>query len=292
MIYKDFSIYLLAALSIFCTDTGSAASRQSEILDDIVSNHQNNPSIIAAVAPSFPPFYYTDQEGLPYGMAIEVMNEIDHHAGYFTKFIVKKSWADVFKSIESGEADIIPNLGITEARKKLYFFTKPYIETKINVFTKVGKQFGKITRLADKRIGVVKSNVGSKIAAQLKFKKVHSFDSLELAYAALSNNKIDAIIYPRLIAIKAAKSSGFSDIIYDTKITLKTIQRAIAISKRHPEIYKKLDTALTSYMQTQEFQDTFTAWNGKPPEIFTISELVIFDLLILFLAITFFIYLW
>lgn len=69
-------------------------------------------------------------------MGIEVLNEIDHSAGQVTRYVVKKNWAEVFKTIESSEARLIPNLGITEERKKKYFFSKPYTKTEITVFTR------------------------------------------------------------------------------------------------------------------------------------------------------------
>ena len=137
MIIKSLTFKLLF-IAVYCFHSNISYSAHIEQdLNKTLQHHQTNTQIIAAVPSFFPPFYYTDSEGLPYGMGIEVLKEIDHHAGYLTHFVVKKSWGDVLNAIESGEAQVIPNLGITEERKKLYFFSKPYAKTDITVFTRI-----------------------------------------------------------------------------------------------------------------------------------------------------------
>ena len=255
-------------------------------------DHQNHTTITAVVPQFFPPFYHTNDEGLPYGMAIEVLNEIDHDAGYLTKYIVKKSWADVFKAINSGEAQVIPNLGITEARKKLYFFTQPYAKTDIIVYTRPDNIIKKTTALTNLHVGVVKKNVGKKIATQQNLKNIHVYDSIKLAFDALINKKIDAIIYPKLIAKTAADRLNVKHLIYETNITLKTIHRAIAVSKRHPEIFEQLNTALNNYIHTQDFQDTKYAWYGEKTNTLSRTQLIFLNLFILTFTILFFNYFW
>jgi len=254
--------------------------------------HQNQTSIIAVVPEYFPPFYHTNEEGLPYGMAIEVLNEINIDAGFLAKYIVKKSWTDVFKAIDSGEAQLIPNLGITEARKKDYFFTKPYAKTEVIVFTRPDNIIKNESTLMNLHVGVVKKNVGEKIALQKNIKNIHVYDSINLAFEALIYKKIDAIIYPKLIANKAANELNVKHLIHETSITLKTIHRAIAVSKKHPEIFKKVNTALNNYMHTQDFKDTNFAWYGKKANILTITDLVFLNLFVLVFTIIFFNYFW
>jgi ABC-type amino acid transport substrate-binding protein len=179
MINKSFTINLLVLLLSFYSNISFSNTHSFHFEKDI-NQHEKNPTITAVVPAFFPPFYYTDSEGIPYGMAIEVLNEIDHNAGYLSHFIVKKSWVDVFKAIDSAEAIVIPNLGITEERKKLYFFSKPYAKTDITVFTRPDNIIKTEAALTNLHIGVVKKNVGKKIALKRKYKNIHIFDSIEL----------------------------------------------------------------------------------------------------------------
>ncbi len=280
---------LFICFSIYPVVNNAAPSHDPH---NMMIGHENNPPLKAVVPESFPPFYFTNDEGLPYGMAIEVMNEVDHHAGYLTQYSVKKSWTDVFKSIENGEAQIIPNLGITEERKKHYFFTRPYVETEVGIFTREDSKFHNTKELKKLHIGVVEKNIGAKVARQHDIKKVTTFNSIKDAYSALIANKIDAIIYPRIIALSDAEALNISHYIYDTKITLLTIKRAIAISKKHPEIYQRLNHALEHYMNTQNYQDTYTAWHHAPPSSYSTKELILINFFILIASISIFVYIW
>lgn len=280
---------LLICLSIYPIVNTASSSRDAH---DALVGHENNLPLKAVIPESFPPFYFTDKEGLPYGMAIEVMNEIDHHAGYLTKYSIKKSWAEVFKSIKNGEAQIIPNLGITEERKKHYFFTTPYVETEVGVFTSIDSKFSNQKELIKSHIGVINKNIGKKVAGQLDIKKVTEFNSIQEAYSALTKNEIDAVIYPRIIALSDAESLGIGHQIYDTKITLLTIKRAIAVSKKHPEIYKRLNSAINIYLQTQSYKDTYTTWHESAPNSLSTKELILINCFILFISISFFVYIW
>lgn len=292
MINKSFAVNLLLILCCFYSNVSFSLEDFRHNTSSSLISHHNHPVITAVVPEFFPPFYHTDEEGLPYGMAIEVLDEIDHDAGYLTKYIVKKSWTDVFKAINSGEAQVIPNLGITEARKKLYFFTQPYAKTEVTVFTRPDNIIKKAAALTNLHVGVVKKNVGEKVAKQQKLNNIHVYDSINLAFDALVNKKIDAIIYPKLIAKTAAARLNIKHLIHETNVTLKTIHRAIAVSKRHPEIFKKLNSALDNYMHTQDFKDTKYAWYGEKENIFTRTELVFLNLFILIFTIFFFIYFW
>ena len=191
-------------LFLFCLTLNPAyAANKDYFVDNALHNHQHNAKITAAVPAFFPPFYYQNSDGTPYGMAIEVLNEIDHSAGYLTTYSIKKNWSEVFKAIETGEAQVIPNLGITEERKKHYLFSKPYTRTDVNVFTLNDIIIRSVQQLPQYRIAVVKKNIGEKIAKNRKYNYV-SYPSIELAFKALVNKQVEALIFPKLIGNAAS----------------------------------------------------------------------------------------
>lgn len=289
---KSFTAKLLF-IAVCCFHSNISFSADSNLnLNKSISLHQSHTQIIAAVPKFFPPYYFTDSDGIPFGMGIEVLTEIDHNAGYSSRFVIKDSWGDVFEAVNSGEAQLIPNLGITEERKKLYFFSKPYAKTDITVFTRKDNKISSEAALINLHIGVVKKNAGKKIAFKRKYKNIHVYDSINLAFDALINKKIDAIIYPKLIIKSAAEQYNINHLIYDTNITLKTIHRALAVSKRYPEIFKKLNTSLNRYIKTQDFADTYRAWYGSADETLTNTQLVFINLAVLIITIFILNYLW
>lgn len=279
MMLNSIRSQLILIITIFYSAVSYSASDHNT--HQSLISHQNSVVITAAIPRFFPPFYHTDLEGSPYGMAIEVLNEIDHDAGFLTKYVVKESWQDVFNAIETGEAHLIPNLGITEQRKKHYFFSKPYAKTEITIFTRKDNIIKSSAVLTNLKVGVVKNNIGNKIAKQQNYKDVLAFDSINLAFDALINKKVDAIIYPKIISKFSAAALNVKNLVHDTDITLKTIHRAIAVSKKYPAIYKKLNVALTNYLMTQDYIDTHTSWYGKEEYSLSSTELISINVLIL-----------
>lgn len=286
------NIVILILFTTMTPSFSSYAGNDNQHNQESIFNHNNNPEVIAAVPTFFPPFYHQDNEGLPYGMAIEVLNEVAHAAGFVTKYVVKSNWEGVFKSIESGEAQLIPNLGITEERKKHFYFTKPYATTDITIFTRNDNIIKKASMLTNLNVGVVKKNIGTKIAKQRQLKHVFSYDSIDLAFKALIDKKIDALIYPKLITINAADRLNIEHLIYDTGISLKTIHRALAVSKKHKKLFVKIDAVLNQYLQSQEFNDTYIAWYGKENFYLSKTNLITINIFIFFLTVLVFNILW
>ncbi len=297
MIFKLIRRFLYLMLIIISINThASNESHATDLkfsgLDRSLIKHEKNPLITAVVPQSFPPFYFTDEDNLPYGMAIEVLNEIDHHAGYLTKYIVKTNWKEVFETTEQGKAHVIPNLGITEERRKKYLFTIPYVKTDINVFTRKHFVLKNKSKLKQIKTGVIEKNAGVNIAKQLNLSQVTTYSSIKDALLDLTKNNIDAIIYPKIITIRDAKELNIIHLINDTGITLKTIKRAIAIDKQYPEIHYRLNNALTDYIKTQNYTDTYSAWYGDAPDQIETRTLVIIDVLLIVCCLIFFIVFW
>lgn len=287
------ALVLLVCLCIPCVAAAlsNVEKEWPDSFDKVLQQHTTNPTIKAAIPRTFPPFYFTDSNNLPYGMAIEVLNEIDHHAGYQTEFIIKENWKDVFASIDNNEVEIIPNLGITEQRKKKYLFTRPYAKTEINVFIREHSTHFKRSDIKSVKTGVVEKNVGVKLARQNHFKDISTYPTIETALHALINQEIDTLIYPKVIAIRAARELKVFHLIEDTGITLQTIDRAIAVNRNYPEIHQRLDNSLGEYLQSQNYKDTYSAWYGMDPDNIMTNHLIIIDLVIFLVCLSYFIFL-
>ena len=290
--YIDFIRYLILFVFSSYPSISYSADFFAHSSQQALFNHDQNKTVIAAVPEFFPPFYYTSPENQPYGMAIEVLNEIDHDAGFLAQYTIKKNWGEVLKAIDNNEAQIIPNLGITEERKKKFFFTAPYAKIDITLFSRVNSAVNNLEAATNLPVGVVKNNIGVKIAKKYKLKNIHTYNTLKLAYAALLNNKIDFIIFPKLTGIKSAKEYEIFHKINYNKTALLSIQRAIAVSKKHPELFKRINTALNNYLNTQDYKDTYIAWYGQESNILTISNLVFLNIFILIFSIAFFNFFW
>jgi len=120
--------------------------------------------VIAVVPRSWPPQYDVDEHGNPVGFAIDVMNEIAARAGISVTYRVVGTFADVLAAMDSGQADIIPNSGITPERSERYSFTAPVQTTAISIIVRAKTtDIGDLSDLAGRHVGIVESSVGEKI---------------------------------------------------------------------------------------------------------------------------------
>lgn len=124
-------------------------------------------SVVAIIPRNFPPYYVIDENGRTAGFAIDIMNHIAKLAGLNVSYLVKNTWSEVDETLVKGEGDVIPNLGITEDRKKHFDFTRPVEVFPISIFvSRHDRTIRNEKNLAGKRIVVVKYNVGEKWAKE------------------------------------------------------------------------------------------------------------------------------
>ena len=91
MALKPFVFHFLLIFSMLFSNASFSGEKLEHNSQQSLLNHDKYSQIIAVVPKEFPPFYHTDEEGLPYGMAIEVLDEIDHDAKVSTKYVVKNT---------------------------------------------------------------------------------------------------------------------------------------------------------------------------------------------------------
>ena len=115
--------------------------------------------LTAAVVASFPPFYQLNENGQPAGFAIESMAEVAILSGVHVNYLVFDTWTEVLDAVRVGKAQLIPNLGITEDRKKEFLFTRSVITFPISIITRSDTtDINGLSDLVGRRIGTIEKN--------------------------------------------------------------------------------------------------------------------------------------
>ncbi|RQZ15011.1 amino acid ABC transporter substrate-binding protein [Burkholderia sp. Bp9017] len=117
--------------------------------------------------------------------------------------------AQFFSGMATGYDVAIASTTITEPRKKVFNFSRPYFTSNLGVATKVS---GDVTEgnIRNKRIGVLQGNVGSDwVANVLKPQtKVSVYQAQEDMFTALMAGQIDAVVTDTTLALTQAKASN------------------------------------------------------------------------------------
>ena len=270
LVQKILNIFLLI---VFVNSFSSAVYAQ---------DNKKIPEEIVAVHPvHFPPYYVTDEYGKPSGFAIDVMNQVAKRARLKVRYI-SLDWQQALTFLREGKADIIPNLGISEERKKFAKFTTTTDVFRISVFVRADNRSLKtIGDLSDRIIGVRKSNIGQRVTAGFKKAQIRIYETFSDMFSALMEKRIDGFIYPESVTWNNLKERNLQDNVRILDKPLKKVQRAIAVRKELTGLHDVLDDALKDFMKTEEFSVirdkwlTHTTTNSPVSESASVSSSVI-----------------
>ena len=92
--------------------------------------------VVAAVARGFYPEYMIDAEGHPSGFGIDLMNAVAKRAQLSVTYRVFEAWADLIAALERSDADVVPVVSITQARKGRMLFTRPVVTSPSSLFVR------------------------------------------------------------------------------------------------------------------------------------------------------------
>jgi lysine-arginine-ornithine-binding protein len=217
----------------------------------------------------YPPFESVDANGKIIGFDIDLMNAIGKAAGFTPEFTNTK-WDGIFVALASGEFDAVSSaVTITEERKQAMAFSDPYFNAGQMIAVKKGSPVTKPEDLAGKKVGVQLGTTGDVWISDQAEKgtiaaEVARYDEITLAFQALANGDIDAIVNDAPTSadiIKANPEWGvslvgqpFTDEFY-----------GFAIRKERADVIKAINEGLAKVKASGEYDKIYTQWFGAPP---------------------------
>ncbi|MBF0188069.1 MAG: PAS domain-containing protein [Magnetococcales bacterium] len=219
-------------------------------------------TIRAGVPADFPPHYLVDDAGTPQGFAIDLINAIARRAGLEVEYLVYPGWTEVVNAFKAGDVDIIPNLGITKARRQWADFTQSLETFPVVVIVREGSNHSGIHSLKGRKVAGVTFNVGSRILAKHPEITTVPFKSSRDALLALLTGEVEGWVYPKSVAWYLARQAGLTERIKVVGKPVKEILRSIAVQKGNPTLLTQLDTALIEVLRSPEYQKIYARWHG------------------------------
>ncbi len=245
----------------------------------------SKPTITAVVMKYFPPHYSQTKNGAPQGFAIDSIEKIAENAGFKINYLLKDNWTQVSQALKNGEADIIPNIGVTKKRTRDFDFSIAIELSPISIIVRnESKDIKNKSDLKNKITGVIEYNIGLKIAKSLGLTYV-SYSQPENALIALLSGQIDAIIYPKRVMQNVAKQSGLEDRIKIIKPTLKILKRAIALNKNNRKLRDKLNKSILQLKNSNDFRNIYIKWYGKEKPSWDMTKVIILSSILVFITI-------
>jgi PAS domain S-box-containing protein len=219
--------------------------------------------VVAVFPADFPPQYSLDEQGRPTGFAIDSMDAIARLAGLRVTYRPVDSWTTAMDALLAGEADLVPNAGISPARAKTRDYSLP-VETFSVVFfsRRTSDDIREADDLVGRTIALERTNVAYgllKDRADITLMQVPT--NRDALFELLSGN-VDAIAGPEPVIWKLASDIGVDIRIRALDPPLKEVQRAIAVNKGNTALLDRLNPVVAEFIGSEEYAAIYAKWYG------------------------------
>ncbi len=236
---------------------------------------EDRTEVVIAFPKEFPPHCFLDKKGQPTGFAIDAMNQIAGLAGLKVTYKAEQNFASAQESLRDGQADLIPNSGITDERLLEFDFTTPVETFDVVIFIrKTTHDINSFDDLDGRKVAVIITNVGEIMVNERESIKGVVYHNISAALFDLLAGKVDAFIYPKSVGLYLAGEAGIVDLIKIAGKPLIEIKRGIRLRKGD-KLLAKLNPAVEQFLRSEEYKEIYTKWYGKPQTFWTPVKVVI-----------------
>jgi len=239
--------------------------------EDVKSNSQFTTLDVRVVVPrEFPPHYLVDKTERPIGFAIDIVNAIAGYSNLNLSYQIENSWTETYEVMDSGLADIIPNLGISQKRLAKYDFSIPVEIEPISIFVRQSNStILSIKDLVGEQVGVVQGNVAVSLLQKEAGIDAVIYKDPQNALFALLSGEVNAIVYPQHVMLDIAKTIKIENRIKYTSEPVIEIKRAIAFQKGNVVLANRLEYGINQLMASDQYQRIYLKWYGEKESFWT-----------------------
>lgn len=215
---------------------------------------------------AYPPFEEIDEDGNYVGFDIELMEAIAEDAGFDIEW-VNAPFDTIFTALAEGQFDMVISAAtITEERAEIVDFSDPYYDSGqiISVPVDMADMVATPEDLVGMRVGVQLGTTGEMFAEELEGIEVLSFDTAPLAFQALGQGEVDAVI------VDLPTSEEIIATNPDLEVTtvgepLTDESYGIALNKDLPELLEAVNVSLENIIEDGTYAEIFEEWFGYEP---------------------------
>lgn len=230
--------------------------------------------IVVGTNAEYPPFESVDENEEIVGFDIDLLTALAEDAGFEVEFVNTK-WDGIFVALQQGEFDAVVSAAtITDEREEIIDFTDPYFNAgqTIAVGADLAETVETIDDLAGLRIGVQLGTTGDELASEIEGAEVVRFDEVTLAFQALGEGEVDAIINDGPTSADIiANNPDLEVVIVGEPLTDEFY--GIAVNPEKPELLDALNNSLANVIASGEYAEIYEEYFGQePPEMFMPAE--------------------
>lgn len=247
--------------------------------------------IVAAVPADFPPTYSRNRvTGKPEGFAIDVLNGVAQRAGFEVEYVLGKPWDELHAMVLQGKADVIPNLTINQARRRMFLFTR---EVEVPAFHLISRATDRTRNglTPGTTVGVIRGSTGEEQLSDRPDIAIVRYDGMQELLMDLLAGQVDLILAATPNVLKLASDAGIEERLRVIEPPVCEGKRAMAVRPGEEALRDRLNVAIDAYMNSSAYRDAYARWWGKPSPYWT-GRRVARDLGIAFVAVVVLLLVW
>ena len=170
-------------------------------------------SVISAAEIDYPPFSIVDETGRADGFSVELLRAALAAMGREVTFRTGP-WDEVKGWLEKGDVQVLPLVGRTPEREKIFDFTVPYMSLHGAIVVRSGTEnIHSLADLTGRRVAVMRGdNAEEFLRREERGILIHTTTTFEQALHALSQGHHDAVIVQRLVALRLIPQTGLTNL--------------------------------------------------------------------------------
>jgi PAS domain S-box-containing protein len=221
-------------------------------------------TIKSAAEYDYPPFSIVNEKGEADGFSVELLRASLKAAGLDVKFSVGP-WAKIKQDLAKGKIQVLPLVGRTPEREKIYDFSVPYLTNYGGIFVRKDQTNIKTLKdLADKEILVMKGdNAEEFLLRENVSKHIIPTESFEDAFKMLSQGKHDAVVAQQIVGRQLIKKLGITNVINISRIDTYKQDWTFAVKQGDKELLASLNDGLSKIIIDGTFDKIHDKWFGK-----------------------------
>lgn len=227
----------------------------------IVTAQKNRQLRWAADAEGNAPYIFQDPR-VPtnlIGFEVDIANALAKEMGLQAVF-VQNQWDGLIPGLERDDYDIAINgLEITEDRKAEVFFSEPYYVTYEQLVVRANQEdINSLADLVGRKTGALKFSLAERILQAKSGINILSYEAEVNSFEDLKNNRIDASLVDAPIALYYVGWNAEYKLVGQP---IGEVTYGIAISKRNPELHKKINEAIQKISKNGKLREILQKWN-------------------------------
>jgi len=224
----------------------------------------DNNKIVFASDCTWPPMEFIDAQGKLVGFDVDLVDAIAKAAN-FEYEIRNVAWDGIFAGLANNQySAVISSVTITDERKQSMDFSIPYLNAGQVIVVRKGTQGEKLGDFIGKNVGAQIGTTGAIEVSKVQGVNLKGFDEIGLAFEALINGVIDAVICDSPVAADfALQRAEYKDKLTIASNLLTEEFYGIAVNKGNTKVLSKINEGLTKVLADGTIDQLKAKWGLK-----------------------------